>query len=142
MDRERAKPKKFYRQFRAYITVNGVGKQLYFETEKEAQDCIDKQSKINAIARPPWAQNSKKRAGAKSSDLPVGFFYSKSVRHSKTGAVFHELTVVCVFKVNGKNKTIRRSYGKRRTKDEAIKLLEKAVLKALRETTTTNKKGQ
>jgi len=123
----------FYNKFRAAIAINGENIQRYFKTEIEAKDFIKRETEKNEKIKPKWAICTKKRSTAKDQSLPVGYFDSESARDLASGNTVFYKAIGCSFKLNGKIKVVRRSYGIRRSRKEAIIEVEKVVLKKLNE---------
>jgi len=106
----------YYNKFRAYVVdSNGIHHQEYFETEQLAEEFILKH-------RPTKIGNAKykKRSNARS-DLPVGL--CETMRKKKLlHGVSKTPTIVATVVINGKAKTKTSIFGKRRSREDAIKI--------------------
>ena len=124
--------RKFYNKWRAYYKINGKDFQEYFDTEELANERMEFVNELRAKIRPKSTTRNKKRSTAKNQDLPVGYFEYPDKRLLASGEVIYE-SLKCVFVCNGKLKHMVRAYGINRTRAEALKELQKAVDKYVKQ---------
>lgn len=121
--------------WRAYVTFNGEPLQLYYSTEEEAEEMVIFCNDLNNYRVVPWAIRKKKRESAKYKDLPIGFYESTFKKTLADGEIKRYKYIKCCFVVNGKNEAIMRSYGAKKSRENAILEVKTEVLEFLKTTT-------
>jgi hypothetical protein len=110
--------RQYHNKWRCYIVdTHGNKHQLYFKTEKEAQDYYD----LIYSAKKPFARY-KKKSNATHQELPVGLHQSFSNRMNSVGTRHKLYFIKATVNVDGKVKSFQRFFGKKRTRDKAIEL--------------------
>lgn len=110
----------YHNKWRGAASLHGKNLQYYFDSEEAAKRFVRECKLSDSINKPVWAKRNTKRINAKHQDLPIGFFQTYEEKENDLGIVAVYQQVKCVFKLNGKNKTISRNFGRRKSREEAI----------------------
>jgi len=121
--------RRYYKRWRCYaVDKKGKQHQEYFDTEAQAQDRYDELVKGKLRL-----SNYKKRSGAKHPRMPVGVHEHNYTKLNVYGEIKHYKSIKGTVCINGKVATCQRSYGKLRTRKEAIRMCENWRIVMLKE---------
>ena len=119
--------RRYHNKFRAALSINGKSIQKYFTNEEDAESFIFEtkleQGNLNG-------NFVKKRITSTHQDLPIGlmeYTYSKT----KDDIEYNYNVIVGTVSLGGKVSNIKRHFGDRRTREDAIEICQSWRLKKL-----------